>query len=71
MSDKPKLVQKKLNDILVIGEAWGAILLLDEVDVFLSKRDSTSLTKECHHFNIPSSTRILSGDHTSYDQQAQ
>lgn len=38
-------VQRKLSEVLMIDKAWGAVLLLDEADVFMAKRDDMSLTR--------------------------
>jgi ATPase family associated with various cellular activities (AAA) len=34
----PRVLERSLTDILDIAHAWGAVLLLDEADVFLEKR---------------------------------
>jgi ATPase family associated with various cellular activities (AAA) len=34
----PRVLERNLTDILDIAHAWGAVLLLDEADVFLEKR---------------------------------
>lgn len=38
-------VQRKLSEVFVIGEAWGAVLLLDEADMFLARRDDIILIR--------------------------
>lgn len=45
LGESSESVQKKLNEVLEITEAWGAVLLLDEADVFLAKRDDANLTR--------------------------
>ena len=45
MGDTPSTVQEKLKAILELAEAWNAVLLLDEADVFLVKRDDVNLTR--------------------------
>lgn len=38
-------VQERLSAILEIAETWKAVVLLDEADVFLSRRDNQNLTR--------------------------
>jgi len=41
----PQDVGKNLSSILELSEMWDAVLLLDEADVFLAKRETTSLSR--------------------------
>lgn len=45
LGDNPTSVQERLDRVLELTEAWSAVLLLDEADVFLVKRDNTNLTR--------------------------
>lgn len=45
LGDTPASVQKALDEIMELAEAWHAVVLLDEADVFLIKRDDTNLTR--------------------------
>lgn len=45
LGDSSSSVQQKLADALELGETWRAVVLLDEADVFLSKRDDQNLTR--------------------------
>ncbi|KFY42027.1 hypothetical protein V495_04682 [Pseudogymnoascus sp. VKM F-4514 (FW-929)] len=45
LGETSESVQKKLNEVLEITEAWGAVLLLDEADVFMAKRDDANLKR--------------------------
>lgn len=38
-------VQRTLDSILELAESWSAVLLLDEADVFLAKRDDINLSR--------------------------
>ena len=39
----PEIVEKKLLYWFELAKAWGAILLLDEADVFMERRSSSDL----------------------------
>ena len=45
LGDEPTAMDTKLKQIMELTETWGAVLLIDEADVFLSKRDNTSMTR--------------------------
>ncbi|KAL4786821.1 P-loop containing nucleoside triphosphate hydrolase protein [Aspergillus varians] len=45
LGDSSTTVQTQLDRVLELTEAWKAILLLDEVDVFLVKRDNANLAR--------------------------
>ncbi|KAK7705528.1 hypothetical protein SLS64_007895 [Diaporthe eres] len=45
LGDTPASVQQALDEIMELAEAWHAVVLLDEADVFLIKRDDTNLTR--------------------------
>lgn len=45
LGDHPGVMDDKLKQILELAHIWGAVLLIDEADVFLTKRDNTSLTR--------------------------
>lgn len=45
MGDNSNDVQKHLDKTLELTEAWDAVLLLDEADVFLTKRDNENLAR--------------------------
>ena len=45
LGDQPGLMDTKLKQIMELTEIWGAVLLIDEADVFLSQRDQTSMTR--------------------------
>ena len=37
------LVERRLSRWLQLGERWGAVILIDEADVYLDRRSSTDL----------------------------
>ncbi|KAK6525437.1 hypothetical protein TWF694_005574 [Orbilia ellipsospora] len=45
LGEDPTRVEMRLSGILELGYQWGAVLLLDEADVFLSKRDNQNLNR--------------------------
>ena len=45
LGDKPNYMDGNLKNILELARIWGAVLLLDEADVFLSKRDDISMER--------------------------
>ena len=45
LGDQPGVMDTKLKEILELAHIWGAVLLIDEADVFLTKRDNTSMTR--------------------------
>lgn len=45
LGDSSTTVQKQLEAILELAETWNAVLLLDEADVFLTKRDDINLAR--------------------------
>ena len=42
---EPQIVERELNKFFRLGEQWGAILLLDEADVYLESRNNSDLTR--------------------------
>jgi hypothetical protein len=42
---EPSFVQSRLREAFEIAETWNAVILLDEADVFLEKRDVNHLTR--------------------------
>ncbi|KAI1105317.1 P-loop containing nucleoside triphosphate hydrolase protein [Jackrogersella minutella] len=45
LGDSSSSVQNNLADALELGETWRAVVLLDEADVFLAKRDDQNLVR--------------------------
>ncbi|KAF3940043.1 hypothetical protein ABW19_dt0207954 [Dactylella cylindrospora] len=45
MGDNSYAVQQSLDRVLELTERWNAVLLLDEADVFLAKRDNNHLAR--------------------------
>lgn len=45
LGDQPGDMDKNLKRILELAETWDAVLLIDEADVFLSKRDNASMSR--------------------------
>jgi SpoVK/Ycf46/Vps4 family AAA+-type ATPase len=45
MGTTPEEVEENLDEFLQLGELWGAILLLDEADIYLEQRDSENLSR--------------------------
>jgi replication-associated recombination protein RarA len=45
LGDSPDSLEKRLTDVLKLSQLWGAVLLLDEADVFLVSRTDDSLTR--------------------------
>jgi len=45
LGTSPRLIERNLNNALECCSLWGAILLLDEADVFLESRNSNSLER--------------------------
>lgn len=43
LGTQPMQLEQELNKILEISHAWGAVLLLDEADVFLERRTMADL----------------------------
>ncbi|KAJ3117474.1 hypothetical protein HK098_006246 [Nowakowskiella sp. JEL0407] len=41
----PESVESRLQDILTLCSGWNALVLIDEADVFLEKRDSSDFTR--------------------------
>lgn len=44
---KPHEVENNLNSALRLATHWGAIVLIDEADVFLEQRSSADLLRNC------------------------
>ncbi|PNP56836.1 hypothetical protein THARTR1_03134 [Trichoderma harzianum] len=42
---QPETVQRALDTLMELAEAWHAVVLLDEADVFLVERDNTNLAR--------------------------
>ncbi|KAL6695661.1 P-loop containing nucleoside triphosphate hydrolase protein [Trichoderma pleuroticola] len=42
---QPETVQRGLDTLMELAEAWHAVVLLDEADVFLVERDNTNLAR--------------------------
>ncbi|GLB02626.1 hypothetical protein AtubIFM57258_003984 [Aspergillus tubingensis] len=45
LGTSPSRVEERLKDVLSIVPKWGAVLLLDEADVFMEARNSTDLAR--------------------------
>ncbi|KAF3074253.1 hypothetical protein CFAM422_003454 [Trichoderma lentiforme] len=45
LGSQPESVQKGLDTLMELAEAWHAVVLLDEADVFLVERDDTNLVR--------------------------
>jgi hypothetical protein len=45
MGTTPEEVEENLDEFLQLGELWGAVLLLDEADIYLEQRDSENLPR--------------------------
>lgn len=45
LGDEPHKMEKNLTEVLELTQTWGCVLLLDEADVFLTRRDDTNLTR--------------------------
>ena len=45
LGDQPDFMDAKLRGVLELTQTWGAVLSIDEADVFLSRRDNTSMTR--------------------------
>lgn len=45
LGTRASTVEENLKDILRIVPKWGAVLLLDEADVFMEARNSTDLAR--------------------------
>jgi SpoVK/Ycf46/Vps4 family AAA+-type ATPase len=45
MGTTPQEVENNLDEFLELGELWGAIVLLDEADIYLEQRDTENLTR--------------------------
>ncbi len=45
MGTQPNTVEKRLSDILQMATMWGAILLIDEADIFMEQRSANELTR--------------------------
>jgi len=41
----PDVLESKLSNTLMLAENWGAVLLLDEADVFLASRDYDNVNR--------------------------
>lgn len=55
----PESVERQLNDIFRLAHIWDCILLLDEADIFLSRRELNQLERnalvsgKAHHSTCP------------------
>lgn len=45
LGDKPSVISTKIAKILEVCQIWNAVLLLDEADIFLAKRDDSNLER--------------------------
>ena len=45
LGNTPETIHSKLSDILEVAELWEAVVLLDEADVFLTKRNDTDVLR--------------------------
>lgn len=45
LGSTPESVESRLNKIMELAEAWNAVVLLDEADIFLMERDNVSLKR--------------------------
>ncbi|KAI1172358.1 P-loop containing nucleoside triphosphate hydrolase protein [Nemania sp. FL0916] len=45
IGDNPRLVETNLERNFQLAHKWGCVLLLDEADIFLSKRDNNDITR--------------------------
>ncbi|KAK8029088.1 inactive ATP-dependent zinc metalloprotease FTSHI 3 [Apiospora marii] len=45
LGEGPNSVMETLASVMELAEAWNAVLLLDEADVFLTERDNTNLSR--------------------------
>ncbi|KAL6821724.1 P-loop containing nucleoside triphosphate hydrolase protein [Trichoderma sp. SZMC 28015] len=45
LGSQPESVQRGLDTLMELAEAWHAVVLLDEADVFLVERDDTNLVR--------------------------
>jgi SpoVK/Ycf46/Vps4 family AAA+-type ATPase len=45
LGTEPEVAEKKLQELFRLAHAWNAILLLDEADVFLSKRTEKDIKR--------------------------
>jgi hypothetical protein len=41
----PDVLESRLSNTLLLAENWGAVLLLDEADVFLASRDYDNVNR--------------------------
>lgn len=39
-------MEKKLSDWFSLGEVWGAVMLIDEADIYLEKRETGELQRK-------------------------
>jgi len=43
----PEKIEKILRDGFKTASSWGAVLLIDEADVFMERRSSNDLNRNC------------------------
>jgi hypothetical protein len=43
----PEKIKKILSDGFKTASSWGAVLLIDEADVFMERRSSNDLNRNC------------------------
>ncbi|CAG8650752.1 391_t:CDS:10 [Dentiscutata erythropus] len=48
----PKELEKKLNEILEVGRVWNAIILIDEVDIFLEQRSKNDVNRNALRISL-------------------
>lgn len=58
----PKEVEQNLEKHFTLAHKWGCVLLLDEADVFLAKRDVSALRQHCSHRYITVSDGVQKFD---------
>lgn len=42
LSVDPSALEKQLGDIFILGRHWGAVILIDEADMFMTKRRAST-----------------------------
>lgn len=45
LGDNPEAIDARLRQVLELTQTWGAVLLIDEADIFLAKRDNHNMTR--------------------------
>lgn len=47
IGSNPEKIEKVLSDGFKTASNWGAVLLIDEADVFMERRSSNDLNRNC------------------------